>query len=187
MSFAAVPFACAVFDELQKVKSPSSLLTRAAKTVNADFVVGLTGTPIENRLADLWCIMDIVSPGHLGDLRSFSEHYQADDHDALSRLHSLMLDGVPDEPAPMLRRMKATELDASRTLSLRNLPRATGRGEIRGQIRRLGQKPHFPRTRQSPIAGPVGPLDTPSLRTCNRRGGTTPMLFFGRLKRRCRR
>ena len=85
MSFAAVPFACAVFDEMQKVKSPSSsLLTQAAKTVNADFIVGLTGTPIENRLADLWCIMDIVSPGYLGDLRSFSERYQADDYGALS-------------------------------------------------------------------------------------------------------
>ena len=111
MSFAAVPFACAVFDEMQKVKSPSSLLTQAAKTVNADFIVGLTGTPIENRLADLWCIMDIVSPGYLGDLRSFSERYQADDYGALSRLHSVMLERSADEPAPMLRRMKATELD----------------------------------------------------------------------------
>jgi hypothetical protein len=67
-----------------------------------------------------------------------------------------------------------------------DLPRATGRGENRNQIRRLGRRPRFPRTRQSPVAGPVGPLDTPSLRTRNRRGGTTPILFFGRLKRRCR-
>jgi SNF2 family DNA or RNA helicase len=106
MSFASVPFVCVVFDEMQKVKSPSSLLTRAAKTVNADFTIGLTGTPIENRLADLWCIMDIVSPGYLHDLKSFSERYKPDDHEALSHLHSIMLDGRPDQPAPMLRRMK---------------------------------------------------------------------------------
>src|SRR5439155_568368 len=59
MSFASIPFACVVFDEVQKVKSPTSLLTRAAKTMNAKFTLGLTGTPIENRLADLWCIIDI--------------------------------------------------------------------------------------------------------------------------------
>jgi HJR/Mrr/RecB family endonuclease len=111
MSFAAVPFACAVFDEMQKVKSPSSLLTRAAKTLNAEFTVGLTGTPIENQLADLWCIIDIVTPGYLGDLKSFSREYHPDDHDALSRLHTLMLEARSDAPPIMLRRMKAEELE----------------------------------------------------------------------------
>ena len=81
LSFAAIPFSCAVFDEMQKVKSPASLLTRAAKTVNADFSVGITGTPIENQLADLWCIMDILDPGGLGDLKGFSGSFSADDLD----------------------------------------------------------------------------------------------------------
>ena len=40
MSFAAIPISCVVFDEMQKVKNPGSLNTRAAKTVNADFAVG---------------------------------------------------------------------------------------------------------------------------------------------------
>jgi len=52
LSFASIRFTCVVFDEMQKVKSPSSLLTRAAKTLNSNFVLGLTGTPIENQLAD---------------------------------------------------------------------------------------------------------------------------------------
>jgi hypothetical protein len=111
LSFAAIPFACAVFDEMQKVKSPSSLLTRAAKTLNADFTLGLTGTPIENQLADLWCIMDIINPGCLGDLKSFSGKYPADDHEALRQLHGTLLASKLDAPAPMLRRMKADELD----------------------------------------------------------------------------
>ena len=72
LSFAAVPFACIVFDEMQKVKNPASLMTAAAKSVNGDFILGLTGTPIENRMEDLWSIMDIVDPGRLGDLKSFS-------------------------------------------------------------------------------------------------------------------
>jgi superfamily II DNA or RNA helicase len=111
MSFAAIPFACAVLDEMQKVKSPSSLLTRAAKTINADFTLGLTGTPIENHLADLWCIMDVLDPGCLGDLKSFTTKFQPDDMDALERLRSMLLDGSPDRPALVLRRMKADHLD----------------------------------------------------------------------------
>lgn len=46
-SFAKVRFACAALDEMQKVKNPASLLARAAKTINSEFIIGLTGTPIE--------------------------------------------------------------------------------------------------------------------------------------------
>src|SRR5262249_768109 len=110
ISFAAIPFACVVFDEMQKVKSATSLATRAAKTVHADFTVGLTGTPIENQLHDLWCIMDIIYPGYIGDLKNFSATYRPDDERALEELHSKLLQGS-DAPPPMLRRMKADELD----------------------------------------------------------------------------
>jgi hypothetical protein len=96
---------------MQKVKSPSSLLTRAAKTLNADFTVGLTGTPIENQLSDLWCIMDIISPGCLGDLKDFCTKYPPDDEHALRQLHEILLfSAKPETPAPMLRRMKSNEL-----------------------------------------------------------------------------
>jgi SNF2 family DNA or RNA helicase len=111
MSFAAIPFACAVFDEMQKVKNPASLNTRAAKTVNADFILGLTGTPIENQLEDLWSIMDIIDPGRLGDLRSFSSTYRADDLKSLEKLRAILLDSSADGPAPILRRLKADHLE----------------------------------------------------------------------------
>lgn len=110
MSFAAVPFACAVFDEMQKVKNPGSLNTRAAKTVNADFTLGMTGTPIENQLEDLWSIMDIVTPGRLGDLKGFSATFRGDDEQSLQNLRAATLDGTSDAPAPVLRRMKADHL-----------------------------------------------------------------------------
>lgn len=45
LSFATIPFSCVVFDEMQKVKNPASLNTRAAKTVHADFTLGLNGDP----------------------------------------------------------------------------------------------------------------------------------------------
>ena len=112
LSFASIRFSCAVFDEMQKVKSPSSLLTRAAKTLNANFTLGLTGTPIENQLADLWCVMDIISPGYLGDLKDFSARYSPEDEEALKRLHEMLLSSTNTaEIPPMLRRMKSDELD----------------------------------------------------------------------------
>ncbi|UPK02824.1 SNF2-related protein [Bradyrhizobium sp. 170] len=111
LSFASIRFSCVVFDEMQKIKSPSSLLTRAAKTLNSNFVLGLTGTPIENQLADLWCLMDIISPGTLGDLKSFCRDYQPNGEAQLENLRKSMLDPSALGPAPVLRRMKADHLD----------------------------------------------------------------------------
>jgi hypothetical protein len=124
ISFASIPFISVVFDEMQKVKSPTSLLTRAAKTLNADYIIGLTGTPIENHLADLWCIMDIISPGLLGDLKGFIGKYRAEDEKALEELHTSMLMPRTTGPAPMLRRMKADELDGlpKKTVHVRPRP-----------------------------------------------------------------
>jgi len=51
-SFCAIRYAAVVFDEMQKVKTPGKMMTDAAQALNADFFVGMTGTPIENRLAD---------------------------------------------------------------------------------------------------------------------------------------
>jgi SNF2 family DNA or RNA helicase len=111
LSFAAVRFSCVIFDEMQKVKSPTSLLTRAAKAVNAEFTLGLTGTPIENHLADLWCIMDIIYPGRLGDLKTFAATYKSEEMGSLEQLRSMLLDRTPDKPSPILRRMKAGNLE----------------------------------------------------------------------------
>src|SRR5690606_25631999 len=52
-SFGRVRWAAAVFDEAQKIKNPAAGVTEAAKTINADFVLAMTGTPVENRLADV--------------------------------------------------------------------------------------------------------------------------------------
>jgi hypothetical protein len=110
-SFAKVRFACVAFDEMQKVKNAASLLAQAAKTVNGSFMVGLTGTPIENRLEDLWTILDILNPGRLGDLKSFSANFKPEDNAALERLRVMLLEGSPDSPAPVLRRLKADHLE----------------------------------------------------------------------------
>ncbi|MBX3248848.1 MAG: SNF2 helicase associated domain-containing protein [Myxococcales bacterium] len=64
----------AILDEAQHIKNPLSQTARAAKKLQSERRLALTGTPIENRLSEMWSIMDFVSPGLLGDLRRFEEH-----------------------------------------------------------------------------------------------------------------
>ncbi len=110
LSFATVPMAVAVYDEMQKVKNPASQLSRAAKTINSDFTLGLTGTPIENRLEDLWAIMDVVYPGCLCDLKGFSQSFKENDIDSLVRLKKHLMESAGELPPVMLRRMKVDHL-----------------------------------------------------------------------------
>jgi SNF2 family DNA or RNA helicase len=62
----------AVLDEAQAIKNPSAKQTRAVKQLRADVRIALTGTPIENRLGDLWSIFDFINPGLLGSSKHFS-------------------------------------------------------------------------------------------------------------------
>ncbi len=88
--FAAIRFSCVVFDEIQTVKNPRSLNCHATKTLNSEFRLGLSGTPIENSLCDLWTIMDIVAPGFLKDLRSFMRAYPPKDLAGLEKLTRIL-------------------------------------------------------------------------------------------------
>lgn len=65
-----------VCDEAQKIKTPAALMTRAAKKQKVRFRIACTGTPVENTLADLWCLFDFVQPGLLGALNQFSRTYR---------------------------------------------------------------------------------------------------------------
>ena len=61
-----------VLDEAQAIKNPNAKQTRIAKKLNARSRFALTGTPIENRLGDLWSIFDFINPGLLGSAKQFS-------------------------------------------------------------------------------------------------------------------
>jgi len=63
-----------ILDEAQAVKNPGAKQTRAAKRLQARARVALTGTPIENRLSDLWSIFDFINPGLLGSANEFSSY-----------------------------------------------------------------------------------------------------------------
>jgi non-specific serine/threonine protein kinase len=61
-----------VLDEAQAIKNPSARQTQAVKRLHAGARIALTGTPIENRLGDLWSIFDFLNPGLLGSAKQFS-------------------------------------------------------------------------------------------------------------------
>jgi len=66
-----VPFYFVVLDEATKIKNPNAMRTRAIKEINAVHRIALTGTPIENRPAELWSLFDFLIKGHLGSYGQF--------------------------------------------------------------------------------------------------------------------
>ncbi len=84
-----------VFDEAQQIKNASSKGARAARALEARTRVAMTGTPIENRLSELWAIVDVTNPGLLGSQRAFNERYAVPierwrDQEAATRLKRLI-------------------------------------------------------------------------------------------------
>lgn len=106
-SFAAQKWSLMVCDEAQKIKNPAAMVTRAAKKQNVDFKIACTGTPVENTLADLWCLFDFVQPGLLGALNDFGKRYrkpiEANTDEEKERVAELRARIAPQ----VLRRMKS--------------------------------------------------------------------------------
>ncbi|MES1985639.1 MAG: SNF2-related protein [Pseudomonadota bacterium] len=122
LSFARQPFAAIIYDEVQKLKNPASQMTRASKTLNARFQLAMTGTPVENRLQDLWSIFDVVHPGLLGSSKAFETSYPASDAERLRALNGLLTEPQERRPPLLLRRMKDDCLPGLPTKHIHALP-----------------------------------------------------------------
>ncbi len=83
-AIAKVSWQAAILDEAQYIKNPDSQTAQAARALRADFRLALTGTPIENRLLDLWSIFSFAMPGVLGNRAEFLRRFNAQD-DPLAR------------------------------------------------------------------------------------------------------
>ncbi|MEO5768354.1 MAG: DEAD/DEAH box helicase, partial [Polyangia bacterium] len=68
-------FASLVLDEAQAIKNASTERAKALRGLNADWRLGLTGTPIENHLGELWSLLRVISPGLLGSWEQFRGRY----------------------------------------------------------------------------------------------------------------
>ncbi len=90
----AVKWFGVALDEAQNIKNPAAKQTQAIRRLPAQFRLALTGTPVENRLSELWSIMQFLNPGYLGSRQEFRrtfalpiERYQ--DEDAAARLRRM--------------------------------------------------------------------------------------------------
>jgi hypothetical protein len=70
------PFRAVILDEAQFIKNPGAQVTQSVKQLKAEHRLALTGTPLENRLLDLWSIADFIQPGYLGNQDQFAEIYE---------------------------------------------------------------------------------------------------------------
>lgn len=69
------PWTMVIVDEAQNIKNPDTAQTLAVKSIKSDIKIAMTGTPVENRLTELWSIFDFINRGYLGALREFQKSY----------------------------------------------------------------------------------------------------------------
>jgi len=82
-----------ILDEAQAIKNPSTRQTKTVKQLKADARIALTGTPVENRLSDLWSLFDFLCPGLLGSaakFKNFVKGLEEREHDRYAPLRNLV-------------------------------------------------------------------------------------------------
>ncbi|RMD51836.1 MAG: DEAD/DEAH box helicase, partial [Nitrospirae bacterium] len=94
-----IHFCVVVFDEAQAIKNIHAATTKAARKLRGDFILSLTGTPVENHIGEYFSIIDVCLPGLMGDYDEFMKNFKKDDKQ--------WLDEVIKRTAPfVLRRSK---------------------------------------------------------------------------------
>lgn len=93
--YAGIRFYCQIIDEAQYIKNHSTQVAKSVKEIEAGFKLALTGTPVENRLSELWSIFDYLMPGFLYSYQHFREALeipivQNNDEEAMQRLQKLI-------------------------------------------------------------------------------------------------
>jgi len=96
-----------ILDEAQNIKNPKAKQSKAVRSLESNFRIALTGTPLENRLSELWSIIDFLNPGYLGSQQFFQRRFATpiekySDRDSLQTLRSLVQPFI-------LRRMKTDQ------------------------------------------------------------------------------
>jgi SNF2 family DNA or RNA helicase len=90
----SIQWLAVILDEAQNIKNPETKQTQVIRKIEADFRIALTGTPVENRLSELWSIMHFLNPGYLGARKVFRENFalpieRYHDEEALGKLKQL--------------------------------------------------------------------------------------------------
>ncbi len=139
-----ISFPLAVFDEIQNIKNPQTIGYDAAKSIQAQMKLGVTGTPIENSLMELKALLDLTFPGFLGTARDFEKRFVKDKVPAnpgdrqlehLSRLISPFVlrrrkDSVLDDLPEKIEDLRTCRLSDDQVKLYRDATSARGKGLI---------------------------------------------------------
>ncbi|MDO5422155.1 MAG: DEAD/DEAH box helicase [Eubacteriales bacterium] len=129
-SYKSIAFDHEILDEAQFIKNHQTQAARAVKQVQAEFRLALTGTPVENRLSELWSIFDFLMPGFLFSYKKFREEFElpvvaGEDAEAAGRLQKMVRpfilrrlkkDVLKDLPDKLERSLFAVMEEEQRTL-----------------------------------------------------------------------
>ena len=95
-----ISYSVVVFDEIQTIKNHKSITSDAMRHISSDMKIGLSGTPMENNISELWNIMDILNPNVFYSHSAFLRRYNGKNYDELKNILNLFI----------LRRMKKNVL-----------------------------------------------------------------------------
>ncbi len=104
----SIEWRAVILDEAQNIKNPDAIVSRAARELPARHRLALTGTPLENRVLDLWSIVTFLNPGYLGTRATFEERFDRSDVPPHARrllatkLRPVMLRRLKKQVAPEL-------------------------------------------------------------------------------------
>ena len=148
--FSGVPFHLVILDEAQTIKNLRSKAHAAARTIDAEHRLCLSGTPVENHLGELWALLDFVNPGLLGDELHFGRFYRVPiekgrDEDRLLALRQLVSPyilrrnkrDVAKELPPKTEVMRPVELRSSQRELYESI-RVAAHAEVRKLIKKKG-------------------------------------------------
>jgi superfamily II DNA or RNA helicase len=136
---------CVILDEAQAIKNPESQIARAAHRLDAHARFALTGTPVENRLEELWSQLHFLNPGLLGGRADFRDRYARPISDGngdvarrlRQRIRPFLLRRLKSEVAPELPPLTEIVLDCELTVEERAVYDAIRASTVRDVVERL--------------------------------------------------
>ncbi len=128
-----IKFRYMMLDEAQHVKNPGTEAWKSARQIDCEQRLALTGTPIENRVEELWSIMEIVAPGLLGSARSFEKRYAK----PISKGSGERLDELRRRTKPIILRRKKEDVAKDLPPKITTVLRAEMNDEQRGLYLRV--------------------------------------------------
>ena len=128
-----------ILDEAQRIKNSDTYCARAARGLKRRFAICSTGTPVENKLGDLWSLYDFLSPGApFATLAEFKREYESDLKRGIPRVRTALQ--YPSANSSLLRRTKSEVLDLPpKTAVIHEIPMTPRQVEFERSITRSGE------------------------------------------------